>query len=61
MTENDIIKATDEILDDLDLRDKLNITKHDRMNIIRRRSIPKMLEILYKANRLRLTNGSTQQ
>ncbi len=57
MTENDLIKAIDEILDDKDLKAELGISKHDKQNIIKRRSIPKMLEILFKANRLQLKDG----
>lgn len=57
MTDQDIIKAVDEVLDDLELREKIGITKHDRRNIINRRSVPKMLELLYKAGRLKLVDG----
>lgn len=60
MTESDLIKATDEILEDIDLREKLGVSKHDRMNIIRRRSIPKMLELLYKAGRLKIKDGPSK-
>lgn len=60
MTEKDIITAVDKILEDLDLRKKIGLTKHDRINIINRRSIPKMLEILYKADQLQLKDGSNR-
>lgn len=59
MTEQSIINAVDEILDNEELKTQLGITKHDKQNFIRRRSIPKMLELLYKANRLQLKDGPT--
>lgn len=61
MTLDDIIKEVDLILDDSELKEKLNITKFDKQNIKKRRSLPKMLELLYKAKRLQITNGSTKQ
>tara|TARA_Y100000034_G_C6645023_1_gene282122 strand:- start:292 stop:474 length:183 start_codon:yes stop_codon:yes gene_type:complete len=60
MTEDDIITAVDKILEDLELRKKIGITKHDRRNIINRRSIPKMLELLYKAGRLKIKDGPSK-
>jgi hypothetical protein len=57
MTLNDVIKAVDIILDDAELKEKLSITKFDKQNIKKRRSLPKMLELLFKANRLKLVDG----
>jgi len=54
MTDLDITNAVDTILEDKALKKELGITKHDRMNFIRLRSIPKMLELLYRANKLQL-------
>lgn len=59
MTLKDIIAAVDIILDDTALKLELGITKHDKQNILKRRSLPKMLELLYKANRLKLVDGPT--
>lgn len=59
MTLEDIITAVDEILDDKVLKNKLGVSKHDKQNFKRLRSVPKMLELLYKANRLKLINGPT--
>ena len=60
LTNDTIEKEVDEILEDLELRAKLGISKHDRMNIKRRRSLPKMLEILYKADKLQLKDGPSK-
>jgi hypothetical protein len=57
MTQDDVIKAVDIILDDADLKEKLSITKFDKQNIKKRRSLPKMLELLFKADRLKLVDG----
>jgi len=54
MKDLDITNAVDTILEDKALKKELGITKHDRMNFIRLRSIPKMLELLYRANKLQL-------
>lgn len=56
---SDIIKEVDLILEDAELKKELGVNKFDRQNIIKRRSVPKMLELLYKANRLMLKDGST--
>lgn len=61
MTLDDIIKEVDLILEDSELKEKLKITKFDKQNIKKRRSLPKMLELLYKAKRLQITNGSTSE
>ena len=57
MTENDIITAVDQILEDKDLKKELGVSRHDKQNFFKHRSIPKMLQLLYKANRLKLVNG----
>jgi len=61
MTENDIITAVDEILEDKALKKELGVNRHDKQNFFKHRSIPKMLELLYKANRLKLVDGSNTQ
>jgi hypothetical protein len=61
MTLNDITKSVDLILDDAELKEKLSITKFDKQNIKKRRSLPKMLELLYKANRLKLVDGPNSE
>lgn len=60
MTESDIIKSVDEILEDKALKKELGVNRHDKQNFKRFRSIPKMLELLYKAGRLKLKNGPTK-
>lgn len=57
MTLQDIIIAVDEILEDKQLKKDLGVTRHDRQNFKRHRSVPKMLELLYKADRLKLKDG----
>jgi hypothetical protein len=61
MTKQDIIKAVDEILDNKQLKKEIGITRDNKQYILKTRSIPKMLEILYKANRLKLVDGSTTE
>tara|TARA_R110002111_G_scaffold86088_5_gene134946 strand:- start:108 stop:287 length:180 start_codon:yes stop_codon:yes gene_type:complete len=59
MTDQDIIDAVDKILENKKLKAELGVTRHDKQNFFRHRSIPKMLELLYKANKLSLKDGST--
>ncbi len=59
MTSNQIIEAVDHILDNSEIKKELGITKHDKQNFQKRRSIPKMLELLWKADKLKLIDGSS--
>lgn len=61
MTDNDLIEATEQCLKDFDLRRRLGITKHDAQNLRRDRSVSMMLSFLYKAGKLKLVNGPTEQ
>lgn len=60
MTKENIIKAVDEILEDKELKQKLGVSRHDKQNFKRLRSIPKMLELLYKAGRLKIKDGPSK-
>lgn len=57
MTTEDIYKAVDEILEDKQLKRELGVSKHDKQNFKKNRSIPMMLQLLFKANRLELKDG----
>lgn len=48
--------AVETVLQDMDLRAKIGVTKFDALNIRRRKSVPKMLELLFKAGKLQLKN-----
>lgn len=61
MTEVDINEAVEVLLKDMTLRAEIGLTKHDAQNLRRRPSIAKKLEVLFKANKLQLKNGSTRK
>ena len=61
MTIEDIEKEVNKILDDKELKQELGITKHDKQNFKRLRSVPKMLELLFKANKLKLIDEPTSE
>jgi hypothetical protein len=60
MTEADLLNATEKCLKDFQLRKDLGITKHDAQNLRRNKSIPMMLEFLFRANKLKIKDESTK-